>query len=156
MPCTAPKIRARTCCTTWPSGCRLRSFRSPRRSSTPPTPAGGKELLASDAITQFVARDDDGRILGVATLAVFPIPTARRAWIEDVIVDEPSSGRGIGAALTEAMIDHARRLGCKTIELTSRPTREAANHLYRKLGFEIRDTNVLRLDLSVEGGSAKS
>ena len=84
----------------------------------------------------------------MATLAVFPIPTARRAWIEDVIVDEPSSGRGIGAALTEAMIDHARHRGCKTIELTSRPTREAANHLYRKLGFEVRDTNVYRFDIS--------
>ena len=126
------------------------------KSNPPPTLAEVKEMLASDAITQFVARDDDGRIIGVATLAVFPIPTARRAWIEDVIVDEPSSGRGIGAALTEAMIDHARRLGCTTIELTSRPTREAANHLYRKLGFEIRDTNVLRLDLSDEGGSARS
>jgi ribosomal protein S18 acetylase RimI-like enzyme len=117
------------------------------KSNPPPTLAEVKEMVASDAITQFVARDDDGRIIGVATLAVFPIPTARRAWIEDVIVDEPSTGRGVGAALTQAMIDHARALGCKTIELTSRPTREAANHLYRKLGFEVRDTNVYRFNL---------
>ena len=116
-------------------------------SNPPPPLAAVKEMLASDAITQFVARDDGGRIIGVATLAVFPIPTARRAWIEDVIVDEPSTGKGVGAALTEAMIDRARALGCKTIELTSRPTREAANHLYRKLGFEVRDTNVYRFDL---------
>ena len=106
-----------------------------------------QDLLASDAITQFVARDDDGRIIGVATLAVFPIPTARRAWIEDVIVDEALNGRGIGAALTKAMIDRARARGCKTIELTSRPSREAANHLYRKLGFTVRETNVYRYDL---------
>ena len=116
-------------------------------SNPPPTLVEVEAMLSSDAITQFVARDDDGRIIGVSTLAVFPIPTARRAWIEDVIVDEPSSGRGVGAALTNAMIDHARSLGCKTIELTSRPSREAANHLYRKLGFEIRDTNVYRFSL---------
>jgi ribosomal protein S18 acetylase RimI-like enzyme len=61
-------------------------------------------------------------------------------------VDEPARG-GVGAALTKAMIDRARSLGCKTIELTSRPTREAANHLYRKLGFEVRETNVYRYDL---------
>ena len=117
------------------------------KSNPPPALDEVEELLASDAITQFVARDDDGRIIGVATLAVFPIPTARRAWIEDVIVDEALNGRGIGAALTKAMIDRARARGCKTIELTSRPSREAANHLYRKLGFTVRETNVYRYDL---------
>jgi ribosomal protein S18 acetylase RimI-like enzyme len=120
----------------------------PQLSKSNPAPSLGevKEMLASDAVTQFVARDDGGRIIGVSTLAVFPIPTARRAWIEDVIVDEPARG-GVGAALTKAMIDRARSLGCKTIELTSRPTREAANHLYRKLGFQVRETNVFRYDL---------
>lgn len=116
------------------------------KSNPPPSLAEVKQMLASDAITQFVARDDDGRIVGVSTLAVFPIPTARRAWIEDVIVDEPARG-GVGAALTKAMIERARSLGCKTIELTSRPSREAANHLYLKLGFEVRETNVYRYNL---------
>src|SRR5215831_12685404 len=68
-------------------------------------------MLDSNAITQFVARDDDDRIIGVATLVIFPIPTAWRAWIEDVIVDESSNGRGIGSALTKAMLEHARRAG---------------------------------------------
>ena len=72
---------------------------------------------------------------GVATLVIFPIPTAWRAWIEDVIVDEARNGRGIGAALTQAMVEHSRAAGCKTVDLTSRPKREAANHMYRKLGF---------------------
>ena len=106
-----------------------------------------KTMLDSDAITQFVARDDDDRIVGVATLVIFPIRTAWRAWIEDVIVDESLNGRGIGSALTEAMLDHARDAGCKTVDLTSRPKREAANHMYRKLGFVERDTNVYRFDL---------
>ena len=104
-------------------------------------------MLGSDAIAQFVARDDDSRIVGVATLVIFPIPTAWRAWIEDVIVDESTAGRGIGTALTEAMLEHARAAGCKTVDLTSRPNREAANHMYRKLGFVQRDTNVYRYDL---------
>jgi ribosomal protein S18 acetylase RimI-like enzyme len=102
-------------------------------------------MLSSDAITQFVAREDDGRIVGVATLVIFPIPTAWRAWIEDVIVDEASGRKGIGTALTQAMVDHARAAGCKTVDLTSRPAREAANHMYRKMGFVQRDTNVYRV-----------
>ena len=104
-------------------------------------------MLGSDAITQFVARDDDGRIVGVATLVIFPIPTAWRAWIEDVIVDESLNGRGIGSALTLAMVEHSRAAGCKTVDLTSRPKREAANHMYRKLGFVERDTHVYRFAL---------
>jgi ribosomal protein S18 acetylase RimI-like enzyme len=116
-------------------------------SNPPPSVDEVAAMLASDAITQFVARDDDGTIVGVSTLAVFPIPTARRAWIEDVIVDSSVNGKGIGTALTQAMLDRARELGCKTVDLTSRPSRAAANHLYQKVGFELRETNVYRFDL---------
>jgi ribosomal protein S18 acetylase RimI-like enzyme len=116
-------------------------------SNPPPSLAEVVAMLASDAITQFVARDDSGAIIGVATLAVFPIPTAKRAWIEDVIVDESARGHGVGEALTQAMIDAARDLGCKTVELTSRPSREAANRLYRRIGFTERETNVYRYTL---------
>ena len=120
------------------------------KSNPPPTLEQVEAMLANEAITQFLAREPDGTIVGVATLAVFPIPTGRRAWIEDVIVDEGSSGQGIGALLTTAMLDHARSLGCVSVDLTSRPSREAANHLYKKLGFQTRDTNVYRM--SLEGG----
>jgi ribosomal protein S18 acetylase RimI-like enzyme len=117
------------------------------KSNPPPSLAEVEAMLASDAITQFVARDDDGAIVGVATLAAFRIPTSLRAWIEDVIVDESVNGQGIGSALTQAMLDHARTLGCATVDLTSRPSREAANHVYKKLGFTLRETNVYRYDL---------
>jgi ribosomal protein S18 acetylase RimI-like enzyme len=117
------------------------------KSNPPPTVDFVGRMIDSEAITQFVARDDDGTIVGVATLVIFPIPTAWRAWIEDVIVDEASNGRGIGSALTLAMVEHSRTAGCKTVDLTSRPKREAANHMYRKLGFIERDTNVYRFDL---------
>ena len=117
------------------------------RSKPPPTLEAVRAMLAHDAITQFVARDDGSAIVGVSTLAVFPTPTGRRAWIEDVIVDESVNGQGIGRQLTEAMLARARELGCWTVDLTSRPSREAANHLYRKVGFEPRDTNVYRYQL---------
>jgi len=119
------------------------------RSNPPPSLDEVRGILAHEAITQFLARDDAGRIVGVSTLATFPIPTGWRAWVEDVIVDEAVNGKGIGRRLTEAMIDRARELGCKTVDLTSRPSREAANHLYRKVGFVQRETNVYRY--AIEG-----
>ena len=117
------------------------------KSNPPPPVEKVAEMLASDSITQFVARADDRAIVGVSTLVTFRIPTGLRAWIEDVIVDETVNGQGIGAALTTAMLDKARALGCTTVDLTSRPSREAANHLYTKLGFELRQTNTYRFKL---------
>jgi ribosomal protein S18 acetylase RimI-like enzyme len=117
------------------------------KSNAPPSLDEVRTMLEHPAITQFVARDDAGAIVGVSTLAVFPIPTARRAWVEDVIVDERVNGQGIGRRLTEAMLARAKELGCTTVDLTSRPSREAANALYRKVGFQPRETNVYRFDL---------
>jgi ribosomal protein S18 acetylase RimI-like enzyme len=120
------------------------------RSNPPPTDGAVREMLAAPAITQFVARADDGGVVGVATLATFRIPTGLRAWIEDVITDEAARGQGIGELLTRAMIDRAGELGCTTVDLTSRPSREAANRLYQRVGFVPRETNVYRFDLSAE------
>ena len=118
------------------------------RSSPPPGEAELREIVATPGTVVLVARDDDGTVLGSLTLVTFRIPTGMRAWIEDVVVDEAASRRGVGSALNRAALDAARARGCKTVDLTSRPSREAANHVYKKLGFEQRDTNVYRFDLS--------
>ena len=117
------------------------------RSSPPPDADTLQAIVASSACTLLVARDGDGSIVGSLTLVVFPIPTGTRAWIEDVVVDDAARGAGVGAALNRAALDRARELGAKTVDLTSRPSREAANRLYRRLGFEPRETNVYRYDL---------
>ncbi len=118
------------------------------RSSPPPDAAALAAIVSSDACHLLLARDDDGTILGSMTLVVFPIPTGVRAWIEDVVVDAEARGRGVGEALNRSALDLARSLGARTVDLTSRPSREAANRLYRRIGFEPRDTNVYRYDLS--------
>jgi len=100
-------------------------------------------LVHSPSTTLFVARNDDD-VVGTLTLVVFPIPSGERAWIEDVVVDEGARGLGVGEALTRAALDVARSNGVHTVDLTSRPSREAANALYLKLGFERRETNVYR------------
>jgi len=113
-------------------------------SSPAPTPEELTEMVVSDADHLLVACDADGTILGSMTLVVFRIPTGVRAWIEDVVVDEAARGRGVGEALNRHALDLAYGLGAKTVDLTSRPTREAANRLYQKLGFVLRTTNVYR------------
>ena len=115
-------------------------------SNKAPTRAQLETLVAHDAITLFIARDpeQDGKILGTLTLVTFPIPTAIRSWIEDVVVDTEARGKGIGEALTRAGLVKAKVLGAKTVDLTSRPAREAANRLYQRVGFKARETNVYR------------
>jgi ribosomal protein S18 acetylase RimI-like enzyme len=104
------------------------------------------ELIASPAIVLFIARDEE-EVVGSLTLVVFPIPTGLRAWIEDVVVDEGARGVGIGEVLTNAAIAESRRRHVRSLDLTTRPSREAANRLYARLGFELRETNVYRLSL---------
>ena len=53
-------------------------------------------------------------------------------------------GRGVGEALSLHAVERARALDAKTVDLTSRPSREAANRLYQRIGFVQRDTNVYR------------
>jgi ribosomal protein S18 acetylase RimI-like enzyme len=117
--------------------------------SPPPSRAELTEIVASPATVIFIARDEEqgGEIVGTLTLALFRTPTGRHAWIEDVVVDAASRGRGIGEALCRAALDQARAAGAATVDLTSRPAREAANHLYQRLGFQRRETHVYRYNL---------
>ncbi len=114
-------------------------------SSAPPlTLEALAEVVGSPATTLFVGRDAGGAVVGALTLATFRLPTGVRAWIEDVVVDGERRGSGIGSALVRAALAAAREAGARTVDLTSRPDRAAANRLYQRLGFERRETNVYR------------
>ena len=113
------------------------------KSNPVPTREALQEMIDSDSSTLFMCRDETG-VLGTLTLILFRIPTGIRAWIEDVITDEASRGKGVARELNRAAIDYAFERGAITVDLTSRPSREAANRLYEKLGFTPRDTNVYR------------
>ena len=110
------------------------------------------EAASTHVLVARLAGDgaDPGRIVGTLTLVVFRIPTGIRAWIEDVVVDEVARGRGVGQALTDLAIRIATAKGARTVDLTSRPSREAATRRYARMGFARRDTNVYRY--SMEGG----
>jgi len=117
----------------------------PQLSSSSPAPSAEhlRELVSSPDTVLFLARVDD-RILGSLTLAFYRIPTGLKAWIEDVVVDGEARGHGVGAELNLAALVEARARGAKDVNLSSRPSREAANRLYERLGFKARDTNVYR------------
>jgi ribosomal protein S18 acetylase RimI-like enzyme len=113
------------------------------RSASPPDRTSLETLAAHPAVTVLMARLD-GHIVGTLTLIVFPQLTGVRAWVEDVVVDETARGGGVGAALTREAIRRAVAAGARTVDLTSRPEREAANRLYQNLGFEVRNSRVFR------------
>ncbi|MGH8920696.1 MAG: GNAT family N-acetyltransferase [Actinomycetes bacterium] len=110
-----------------------------------PTRAVLEEIVSSEATTLLVARPaEDGPIVGTLTLAIFRVPSGVRAWIEDVIVDDTVRGHGCGEALTRVALDLAAAAGSRTVDLTSRPSRAAANRLYQRVGFVTRQTNLYR------------
>ena len=118
----------------------------PQLSSAAPPNASELAAIMAGGSTVFIARVD-GVIVGSLTLVMYRIATGLKAWIEDVVVDEAVRGHGVGEALNRAALDEARRHGAKAVSLTSRPSRQAANRLYARIGFLPRDTNVYRYDL---------
>jgi len=121
-------------------------------SSAPPDLETLRRILEDPATTLLLAVADgpegSGQVVGMLTLATFMLPTGVRAWIEDVVVDDASRGAGVAGALVRAALERAGQLGARTVDLTSRPEREAANRLYLRLGFTHRATNVYRFTLA--------
>lgn len=115
-------------------------------SNPPPTQEELAEIISAPSTVLFIARLDE-YIVGTLTLDTFRIPTGIRAWIEDVVVDSAARGHGVGEALNQAAILEAHHRGAITVDLTSRPSREAANRLYQRIGFVARDTNVYRYNV---------
>lgn len=120
-------------------------------SALPPDEKALQSIVGSEATTLLAARAD-GEIVGLLALAMFPTPTGVRAWIEDVIVDEAARGQGIGETLTREALSLARAAGARTVDLTTRPSREAAGRLYERVGFAARSTRVYRYTFDVPGG----
>ena len=116
-----------------------------------PQLSGTPQPLTRDHLAEIVATTDqfvarvDGAIIGIATLVMYRTPVGVHAWIEDVVVDNAARGKGVGEALTRAMIERAKQKGVRKLALTSNPRREAANRLYQRLGFTPWQTNLYQL-----------
>jgi ribosomal protein S18 acetylase RimI-like enzyme len=113
------------------------------RSAPPLGQAELETVVGCSANTLLIARSA-GTIVGTTTLVMFPLPTGLRAWIEDVVVDEAARGQGAGEAMTREALRLAREAGCRTVDLTSRPSREAAGRLYERAGFKLRESRLYR------------
>jgi ribosomal protein S18 acetylase RimI-like enzyme len=109
----------------------------------PPSRADLSALVKSETSRLLLARlpDETGPIVGTLTVSTYRVPTGVRAVIEDVVVDRSARGQGVGEALMRRALDLAARAGAPGVALTSNPRREAANQLYRRLGFVRRETN---------------
>lgn len=105
------------------------------------------KALVAAADSHLLVAECDGVVAGMLTLGCYLAPTGRKIWIEDVVVDEAMRGRSIGRLLVDHAVEYARSLGGGTLMLTSRPSREAANALYRSCGFELKETNNYRMKL---------
>ena len=112
--------------------------------SAPPLTSGKLEDIVQSAHVHLYIAQEGAEVLGMLSLVVFPIPTGIRAWVEDVVVDESARGKGVGRALSEYAVQAASEKGALTVDLTSRPSRVAANQLYQRVGFQLRETNVYR------------
>jgi ribosomal protein S18 acetylase RimI-like enzyme len=111
-----------------------------------PTKEQLESVVSSDNSLVFIARQA-GRIIGTFSMVVYRIPTGIKASVEDVVADSSVRGKGVGEAMLRYAVKYAADMGVSKLDLTSKPSRIAANALYRKIGFELRETNVYRLEI---------
>lgn len=100
-----------------------------------------RNLVKDKNIVAVVAKDGV-RIVGMALLYIIANVGRRKGHVEEVVVDGGYRGKGIGRNLMKKLIAAARQKKLKNLYLTSRPTRVAANALYKDIGFEKKETNV--------------
>lgn len=105
------------------------------------------QALADSPASHLFLAKSGGEIAAMLTLGEYLAPTGRKMWIEDVVVDKAARGRSIGRAMVEFAIAYARGLGSGVLMLTSRPSRVAANALYRSCDFEPKETNVYKMNI---------
>jgi ribosomal protein S18 acetylase RimI-like enzyme len=108
-----------------------------------PSRAQLQKVIDCPVNTLFAARVND-RTVGTLTLTMVVTPTGTTGWVADVVVDDLVRGKGIGEKLVREAIAHAKSLGARYVDLSSRPAREAANRLYQRIGFAKRETNYYR------------
>jgi ribosomal protein S18 acetylase RimI-like enzyme len=104
------------------------------------------KILANPNTIVFVARSS-GELVGTLTLVLQKTITGDRARIEEVVTSDAVRRQGVGRLLIRTAVDTAKQLGLRSIDLTSRPSREGANNLYLSEGFKLRETNVFRIVL---------
>lgn len=122
------------------------TFLLPQLTSSPVIPSREEiiSIIQSPSTSIWVAKDNIDGIIAMLTLAIYQTPTGIHGWIEDVVVDEKHRNKGIGKALTNAALAYAQLRGAKSVSLTSRPFRKAANKLYQNIGFKIIESNLYR------------
>lgn len=117
-------------------------------SAPPQTEASLTALIHTPTVQLFLLRDEENQVQACCTLCYAPSPTGTKAWLEDVVVDSSARNRGYGKQLVAHALSEAKRNGAKSLHLTSRPSRIAANRLYQRMGFAARTTNVYAYDLT--------
>lgn len=102
-------------------------------------------LVTSENSHLFLAFDEAENIMGMLTVGMYYSPTGKKAWVEDVVVDDTFRGQRIGEKLVQHAIEFVKTKQVNLLMLTSHPTRIAANKLYPKVGFNKRETNVYKM-----------
>ena len=103
--------------------------------------------LTKDMRVPILVALDGKKIVGIGMIITYNVLTEKRAWLEEIIVDEQYRGQGLGERISRALIEIAKKQRVERIYLSSAPKRVAANKLYQKMGFEPKETNVYRMKL---------
>jgi ribosomal protein S18 acetylase RimI-like enzyme len=92
---------------------------------------GARVFLAFESAAQGAR----GNGLAICLLGFSSFRGARLLNIHDIAVSPEARGKGVGAALLQALEDDAKALGCCKITMEVRSDNERAKTLYQRIGY---------------------
>lgn len=107
----------------------------------PPDPAAADEVIeaaSQDPCRALLVATVDDEAVGTADLVMVPNMThGGRPWavVENVVIDEPWRGQGIGRALMDEIDVLTRAAGCYMVQLVSLDHRHGAHAFYTSIGY---------------------
>ena len=114
------------------------------------TPDELKEILLNDETPVFVCVEEDNNVLGhgFCIMQHFGgqlMEEVDTLYIDDICVGEKYRGQGVGRALYEHILDHARKSGCYNVTLNVWSCNPGAMKFYQKLGLSPYKTGMEKI-----------
>ena len=120
-------------------------FRGP---TTKYSPEELRALFADDGSPVFVCEDGTGRVVGHAFCVLHQrkgdrlLTDIRTLYIDDICVDESARRLGVGRALYDRAVAHARVLGCYNVTLNVWECNPGAKRFYEAMGMSVQKTGM--------------
>lgn len=106
-----------------------------------------KEVMEEGNGITLAYCEQNGQVIGIASMCTYHVISGKKGWIEDVVVDTQFRGQGIGRKLMEKLLEEGKKKKLTEILLFTEAHRIPAIKLYTDLGFKLKESRIYTLKI---------